>query len=85
MGVAGYLAVRVTTDAGQFEGMRINEDAFSIQIRDLAGTIHSFDKREIEQLEKVFGHSLMPQYRVVLTEDELADVVSYLMGLKGES
>ncbi len=84
-GVAGYLAVRLRTAGGLIEGMRINEDAFSIQIRDLSGTIHSFDKSEIEQLEKVFGHSLMPQYRVVLTDGELADIVSYLMSLKGES
>ena len=85
MGVAGYLAVRLRTANSLIEGMRINEDAFSIQIRDLNGTIHSFDKREIEQLDKVFGHSLMPEYRVVLTESELVDVVSYLMSLKGES
>ncbi|MCZ6642610.1 MAG: c-type cytochrome [Gammaproteobacteria bacterium] len=84
-GYARYLAVRLKTASGPVEGMRINEDAFSIQIRDLSGTIHSFDKREIERLDKIFGHSLMPEYRVVLTEDELADVVSYLMSLKGES
>ncbi|MCZ6617523.1 MAG: c-type cytochrome [Gammaproteobacteria bacterium] len=84
-GIAAYLAVRLKTGAGLIEGMRVNEDAFSIQIRDLDGTIHSFDKREIEELEKVFGHSLMPAYRIVLAEEELADVVSYLMSLKGES
>ena len=84
-GFARYLAVRLRTATGLFEGMRINEDAFSIQIRDLDGTIHSFDKSEIERLDKVFGHSLMPEYQVVLSEGELADVVSYLMSLKGES
>ena len=84
-GYAGFLAVRLKTASGFVEGMRINEDAFSIQIRDLNGTIHSFYKREIEQLDKIFGHSLMPEYRVVLTAGELEDVVSYLMSLKGES
>ena len=39
--------------------MRINEDAFSIQIRDVSGVVHSFRKQDLEDLEKVFGEQLI--------------------------
>jgi putative heme-binding domain-containing protein len=83
-GYADYLTVRVRTDYAAVEGMRVNEDAFSIQIRDLAGQVHSFRKSELGEFEKVFAHSLMPEYGAVLTAGELDDVVSYLMSLRSE-
>ena len=76
-----FLTVRVVSTHGEFEGLRINEDEFSIQLRDLNGQIHSFDKRELLGFERAFGHSLMPGYDVVLAPDEIDDLVSYLMTL----
>ena len=72
-GYAEYLTVRAQTDYATVEGMRINEDAFSIQIRDLAGQIHSFKKSELRKFEKVFAHSLMPQYETSLSQNERDD------------
>ena len=69
---------------GDIEGMRINEDAFSIQIRDLAGTVHSFRKDQLTALEKVFAHSLMPEYSAALSQEDVEDLTSYLMGLRSE-
>lgn len=83
-GFQDYLTVRASTGSGQVEGMRINEDAFSIQIRDVNGVVHSFRKDQLEDFEKVFAHSLMPAYGTVLRGDDLDDVISYLMSLRSE-
>lgn len=81
-GFMDYLTVRLRTNAGRVEGVRVNEDAFSIQVRDVSGAVHSFRKDELLEFDKVFGHSLMPEYSAVLAGGDLDDVVSYLMSLK---
>src|SRR5438477_10517683 len=49
----GYLRVTVVAKNGQsVTGVRVNEDSFSIQIRDDAGRSHSFWKHEITQVDK---------------------------------
>ncbi len=78
-----FLTVRVVSELGTYEGMRINENEFSVQMRDLAGTIYSFDKSKLISYEKDFGHSLMPGYGAALSATEVNDLVSYLMTLKG--
>lgn len=83
-GFRDYLTVRVETMQCQVEGMRINEDAFTIQLRDMSGTIHSFRKNDLTKLEKVFAHSLMPGYGAVLSDKDVDDVVSYMMSLRSE-
>ena len=62
--------------------MRINEDAFSVQMRDLAGEIYSFRKADLISYEKAPGHSLMPGYNAVLDGRQIDDLVSYLMSLR---
>jgi len=79
-----FLTVRLVSPEGEFEGLRVNEDEFSIQVRDLSGTIRSFDKHTLLNLERAFGHSLMPGYDTVLTPREVDDLSSYLMSLKGD-
>ena len=77
-----YLTVRLRTDDRSVEGVRVNEDAFTIQVRDVSVAIQSFRKDELQAFDKVFGHSLMPGYETVLNDRDLDDVVSYLMSLK---
>tara|TARA_B110000444_G_scaffold52290_1_gene48252 strand:- start:402 stop:1235 length:834 start_codon:yes stop_codon:yes gene_type:complete len=77
-----FLTVRIVSEIGTYEGMRINEDAFTLQMRDMAGEIYSFNKSDLISYEKVEGHSLMPGYNSVLNEKQIDDVVSYLMSLK---
>jgi putative heme-binding domain-containing protein len=80
-----FLQVRVvTTDGRRFTGARLNEDTFSIQIRDAAGHIQSFFKEELRELHKDWGKSPMPSYRNVFSTTELEDVVAYLVSLRGE-
>ena len=81
----GYLLVTVVAKDGRnVTGVRVNEDSFSLQIRDDSGRSHSFWKHEIAQANKQRGKSPMPSYKGQLSEDELTDLVAYLASLKEE-
>jgi hypothetical protein len=80
-----FLQIRVVTaDGRQFTGARVNEDTFSIQIRDAAGRIQSFLKEELRELHKDWGKSPMPSYRDAFSKTELEDMVAYLVSLRGD-
>lgn len=77
-----YLTVRIVdADGRELRGMRMNEDTYSIQIKDARGVIHSFYKPELRALDKEFDTSLMRSYRDALSEEEVDDLVTYLMSL----
>ena len=80
----GFLQVDLATrDGGRVTGVRLNEDAFSIQIRDLSGQFRSFWKSELAELNKQRGKSPMPSSQGLLTSAELDDVIAYLDSLRG--
>ena len=79
-----FLQVRLVTKDGQhMTGVRLNEDTFSIQIRDLSGRVRSFFKSELTELHKDWGKSFMPSYRDIFSKEELDDVVAFLASLRG--
>jgi cytochrome c oxidase cbb3-type subunit III len=79
-----FLLVRVRTrDGKELSGVRINEDTFTIQFRDVAGRLHSFFKSDLRDVHKDWGRSPMPPYGQVFSEDELNDVVAFLLTLRG--
>ena len=79
-----YLRVRVVTkDGKQITGTRMDEDSFTIQLRDDADHIYSFRKSELQELHKDWGKSPMPSYRNLLSSSEVEDVVAYLASLQG--
>ena len=80
----GAEAHRTTQDGRAITGARVNEDAFSIQIRDVSGKVYSFWKEELKELHKDWGKSPMPSYRDKLTPAEIEDLVSYLASLRGK-
>lgn len=81
-----YLVVRVVQrDGTELTGMRMNEDSYTIQLKDRQGVVHSFYKPDLLEMEKQFDGSLMPGYRDRLSDEELDDLVSYLMTLAGAS
>ncbi len=83
--VENFLYVRVVTKGGEtVPGIRLNEDTFSLQMRDLSGHFRSFHKSELAELHKDWGRSPMPAYGAAFSADELDDVVAYLVSLKGE-
>ena len=79
-----FLQVRAVTKGGRkITGVRLNEDPFSIQIRDASDRVHSFWKSELAELHKDWGKSPMPSYRDAFTPVELDDLVAYLVSLQG--
>jgi putative heme-binding domain-containing protein len=79
-----YLLVELVTAAGEHvTGSRMNEDAFSIQIRDTNGRIRSFLKGELAGLRKHWGKSPMPSYKDIFSHEELDEITSYLSSLRG--
>ncbi len=79
-----FLRVRaMTADGKQITGVRVDEDTFTIQIRDDADHLYSFRKDELRDLQKDWGKSPMPSFKGVLSEDELQDLVAYLASLRG--
>jgi putative heme-binding domain-containing protein len=79
-----FLPLRVVTrDGKELRGVRINEDSFTIQLRDTNGQLHSFRKADLRQVDKEFGKSLMPGYKDRLSSAEMADLVAFLAGLGG--
>jgi len=80
-----FLQVRVVTAAGvELVGVRVNEDTFSIQLRDATNRVHSFWKSELRQLHKDWGRSPMPSYAAALSAAELDDLVAFLAAQRGE-
>jgi putative heme-binding domain-containing protein len=83
-GYVEYLPVRIVTRQGaEVRGIRVNEDAFTIQVRDAAGTFHSLRKSDLELLDKQTEKSMMPSLARRLTAPELTDLVAYLSSLRG--
>jgi putative heme-binding domain-containing protein len=80
----GYLVVSaVTRDGRAVTGVRVNEDSFTIQLRDAGDSFHSFRKAELKELKKEFGVSTMPSFKTTAPAD-LDDLVAYLASLRGE-
>lgn len=78
-----YLLVTVVPKNGpNLTGVRVNEDSFSIQVRDSSGASHSFWKSEVTNIDKQRGKSPMPSYKGQLSDSEFTDLVAYLASLK---
>ena len=72
----------VTASGERISGTRINEDEYSIQIRDMRGNLRSFLKTGVKEIQHP-KQSLMPPYKT-LSATELDDLVAYLSSLRGE-
>lgn len=79
-----FLPVRVVTrDGKEVRGLRVNEDSFTIQVRDAGNLLHSFRKSDLVTLEKEIGKSMMPGYKGKISSSELDDLVAYLASQEG--
>jgi cytochrome c oxidase cbb3-type subunit III len=74
---------RVTTKSGEvITGRLLNEDSFSVQILDTKERLLSFQRMDLGDA-RFLSESPMPSYRDKLSEAERADLVTYLVSLKG--
>ena len=81
----GFLMIDAVLSTGEtIRGVRINEDSFTIQLRDQSGRTHSFRKSELKELRKLSGQSPMPSYDTTLSSDEIQDLVAFLAAQRGE-
>ena len=71
----------VTRDGRVINGRRLNEDTYTVQLIDEQERLVSLTKADLREYT-VQTTSPMPSYRN-LTQDELADLVAYLLSLKG--
>jgi cytochrome c oxidase cbb3-type subunit 3 len=81
-GFSEYLPVSVVAKNGsETRGIRINEDSFTIQMRDANGKLYSFRKSELVNVDKQVARSLMPSYKDKLSAGDADDLVAYLVSL----
>jgi putative heme-binding domain-containing protein len=79
----GFSIVRLATRGGEkLSGVRLNEDTWSIQVRDNDGRLHSFWKEDLADLT-VEQRTLMPSYAKQLEAHEIDDIVAYLSATGG--
>lgn len=72
----------VATNNGQkVTGRLLNQDAFSVQLLDTDEELRSFMKVDLQVYD--FAPSPMPSLRGEFAEQELADLVQYLVSLRG--
>jgi putative heme-binding domain-containing protein len=78
-----YRATRlIMKDGKEVAGIQLNQDDFSIQIRDTEGNPRSFLKHELKEIRRD-SPSLMPAYGTIFNDTQLKDLVAYLSSLKG--
>ncbi len=78
-----FRLVQLTTKSGKsLRGIRLNEDTFSIQLRDFSGNAHSLWKDDIATLTSE-KKTNMPAYKGRLSESEMNDLVAFLAAEKG--
>ncbi len=71
----------VTKDGTVINGRRLNEDTYTVQIFDERERLVSLTKADLREYS-ILTASPMPPYKT-LTDTELADLVAYLLSLKG--
>jgi mono/diheme cytochrome c family protein len=72
----------VTRDGKVINGRRLNEDTYTVQLLDDQEKLISLLKSDLREYT-IQTVSPMPSYQNKLTPDELADLVAYLLSLKG--
>lgn len=77
-----HWTLRVVTKKGeQVSGTRLNEDSYSLQIRDSGGRLVTLLKSELREYELIKTSS-MPSYEDRLSAGEIGDLVAYLSTLR---
>lgn len=72
----------VTKDGRAVTGIRINEDTFSVQLRDASQHFRMYEKDQVSAVKEA-EKSLMPAY--ALSQRDLDDLVAYLATQRGTS
>ena len=80
-----WWTVHVTREDGStVQGLRMNEDTFTLRIIDENADLWSFAKSDVRSYERV-EDSTMPTYEETMTASEVDDLVAYLFSLRKET
>lgn len=80
----GFLMLRVQPQgAPEVTGIRVNEDSFTVQLKDKGGHFYSFEKASLIKMERQPGKTWMPGYASSLSPADLDDLVAFLTSLRG--
>jgi putative heme-binding domain-containing protein len=75
--------VQITTKDGTvIKGRRLNEDNYTLQLIDEHERLHSLVKDDLREVA-IASTSPMPSYKGTLSDEEVADLLAYLLTLKG--
>jgi len=75
-------ATVVTRDGSKIRGIVLNEDDYSLQLRDTREELRSFLKSDLKDVQRE-KESLMPSYKSALSGTEVNDLVAYMNSLRG--
>jgi putative heme-binding domain-containing protein len=79
----GNRSIRAVTRAGKvITGRRLNEGTYTVQLIDDHENLISLDKAELREYT-ILMESPMPSYKDKLSSNDLADLLAYLLSLKG--
>ena len=73
----------VTNDGKTINGRRLNEDTYTVQIIDDHEHLLSLSKSEFREYT-IMKTSPMPSYKGKLNDQEISDLVAYMVALKGK-
>jgi len=77
-----WWTMRVTREDGSIiEGLRMNEDTFTLRLMDEDENLWSFSKGRVRSYERI-ETSIMPSVVGTLTTSEMDDLVAYLFSLR---
>jgi putative heme-binding domain-containing protein len=80
----GYAFVELITKRNQrISGIRLGEDTYTVQVRDLSGHLHSFWKNDLSEFREDSTRTPMPSFQTMLSDSEREDVIAYLVTLRG--
>lgn len=79
-----WWTLRVTRpDGSVVQGLRMDEDTFSMRLMDDDENLWSFSKRDVRSYDRI-KTSTMPSVNATLTDAEVDDLVAYLFSLRRE-
>lgn len=80
-----WWTMKVTlADGSVVEGLRMNEDTFTLRIMDADENLWHFSKSEVRSAERI-ETTTMPSVTGALTASEVDDLIAYLFSLRKES
>lgn len=80
-----YRTYSVVTRSGErVRGIKLNEDDYTIQLRDSKENLRSFKKADLKEVKREPA-SMMPASGAALTATELENLIAYLSSLRGKA